>query len=517
MKSIYLFVLFILVHSVLIFPGSAAINKIPAGGEIFIGESGLDITPGIGDSTHIAWWYSSSDSEYDQPDDIQTITNPKSFFVDPDIYLGKEGKWFQWNNNAKGPLALFIRDPELDIKIWDGTLKKDITNGEIPIGNILNFAIKTNMRSIIYRPGYQPNDALYRIKILGGDGTRYYDYLIGKEGKEHKLMNLPVNQESWFWISPPGKQDTPALDDGWNTGALDNSGKLFYKPGFYTVWVECDANNLKNNYKAPDGSDYTGKTVSYIKSIKLLPSSDENSEEIFNFEESESSNSDYSVEDLYYKGLGLSNDGKHDEAIEYYNKAIELDPVNAGKSWEGLGRSYYQMGKLDEAIENYKKAIDLDPLDAADSWSQIGRIYSDLKNYEESVKAYANALELRPNDYYDLIFIAYSLEELHRYEDAIVMREKALTVPTDISDFEQLANDYIKIGEYQKAIDTYNRALVIDPRDASMWGHIGETYEMMGEYQKAIDIFNECQTKNLRSCSLYCVPSMQETEDFQNL
>ena len=97
------------------------------------------------------------------------------------------------------------------------------------------------------------------------------------------------------------------------------------------------------------------------------------------------------------------------------------------------------------------------------------------------------------------------------------MREKALTVPTDISDFEQLANDYIKIGEYQKAIDTYNRALVIDPRDASMWGHIGETYEMMGEYQKAIDIFNECQTKNLRSCSLYCVPSMQETEDFQNL
>lgn len=41
------------------------------------------------------------------------------------------------------------------------------------------------------------------------------------------------------------------------------------KAGVYTVWVECNANSMKDQYKSPDGSDYTGKTISAVKSVKI--------------------------------------------------------------------------------------------------------------------------------------------------------------------------------------------------------------------------------------------------------
>jgi len=42
-----------------------------------------------------------------------------------------------------------------------------------------------------------------------------------------------------------------------------------YKAGTYTVWAECNANGMKDQYTAPDGSDYTGKTISAVKSVQI--------------------------------------------------------------------------------------------------------------------------------------------------------------------------------------------------------------------------------------------------------
>jgi Tfp pilus assembly protein PilF len=190
--------------------------------------------------------------------------------------------------------------------------------------------------------------------------------------------------------------------------------------------------------------------------------------------------------------------------------------AETAEEWYDKGYELSDLGKYEESITAFEKAIELDPPNAADSWGYIGRAYSKMNNSEESVRAYEKALELNPNDYYNLIFMAYGLEDLQKYEEAIAAREKAIALPKDVSDYDNIARDYEKLGNYQKVIDTYKRALVISPRDASIWGHIGETYEKIGEYQKAIDTFDECQFKGLKSCSIYCVPSMKETEDYKN-
>ena len=57
----------------------------------------------------------------------------------------------------------------------------------------------------------------------------------------------------------------------------------------------------------------------------------------------------------YNKGIDLAEQGKYDEAIEYFNSAIETDPQDA-KVWYNKGVVLTLQGKYDEAIQAYDKS-----------------------------------------------------------------------------------------------------------------------------------------------------------------
>jgi len=62
--------------------------------------------------------------------------------------------------------------------------------------------------------------------------------------------------------------------------------------------------------------------------------------------------------------------GKHDEAINAYDKAIELDPKDAS-AWYNKGHALNRLEKHDGAIKAYDKAIELDPKYAS-AWYNKG-------------------------------------------------------------------------------------------------------------------------------------------------
>ena len=65
--------------------------------------------------------------------------------------------------------------------------------------------------------------------------------------------------------------------------------------------------------------------------------------------------------DAYYKkGLSLSTIEKYTEAIACYDKAIEIDPMNAD-AYNNKGLSLYYLGYNDEAIACYDKALEINP------------------------------------------------------------------------------------------------------------------------------------------------------------
>jgi len=63
---------------------------------------------------------------------------------------------------------------------------------------------------------------------------------------------------------------------------------------------------------------------------------------------------------LNNKGVDLYNLGKYEEAIEWYNKAITIDP-NFLKALINKGLALQNLGKYQEAIDCYDKVLVLDP------------------------------------------------------------------------------------------------------------------------------------------------------------
>jgi len=67
-------------------------------------------------------------------------------------------------------------------------------------------------------------------------------------------------------------------------------------------------------------------------------------------------------EDYYYRGMEFFAEGKLDESIGAYEKALEEDP-NYADALHALAMAYANKDRLDEAIELGKRLIQVDPGD----------------------------------------------------------------------------------------------------------------------------------------------------------
>ncbi len=56
----------------------------------------------------------------------------------------------------------------------------------------------------------------------------------------------------------------------------------------------------------------------------------------------------------------MKNLGRYDEAIRYYDKALEIDPEYV-YAWNGKGCALDYLRRYDEAIRCYDKALEIGP------------------------------------------------------------------------------------------------------------------------------------------------------------
>jgi len=97
--------------------------------------------------------------------------------------------------------------------------------------------------------------------------------------------------------------------------------------------------------------------------------------------------------------------GKLSEFVEMFENSVELnaEPEKKATIYNGIGNFCYGSGQLNDAISFYSKAIDLDPVRPI-YYSNKGLMYASLSKWEEAVIFHKKAIELRklaPNDPYE--------------------------------------------------------------------------------------------------------------------
>merc|ERR1711974_176884 len=95
-------------------------------------------------------------------------------------------------------------------------------------------------------------------------------------------------------------------------------------------------------------------------------------------------------------GNTLLRESKHDEAIEKYTEAINLNPYNA-IYYANRAAAYTSLRRHDKAIEDCKKAVAVDPT-YGKAYSRMGLAYFSLGRYHEAVHAYESAKKLDPEN-----------------------------------------------------------------------------------------------------------------------
>lgn len=91
-------------------------------------------------------------------------------------------------------------------------------------------------------------------------------------------------------------------------------------------------------------------------------------------------------------GRALARQGKTDEAVGHYRRAIEQDPSSAGAR-VGLGSALASVQQFEQGAEELRRALDIDPRSAS-AHVNLGGILAHLGQDEEAIQHYRAALAM---------------------------------------------------------------------------------------------------------------------------
>jgi Flp pilus assembly protein TadD len=93
-------------------------------------------------------------------------------------------------------------------------------------------------------------------------------------------------------------------------------------------------------------------------------------------------------------GQALASEGRFDEAIEHYKKALETDP-DPGLAHSNLGAALAELGRFEEAMQSFEHSVRSDP-ECIEGHVNLGRGLSMQGRFDEATEHLSEALRLDP-------------------------------------------------------------------------------------------------------------------------
>ena len=162
-------------------------------------------------------------------------------------------------------------------------------------------------------------------------------------------------------------------------------------------------------------------------------------------------------EALKDKGNDAFRNRKYAEAIDWYTKAIDVDPNCEGAAalYSNRAASYSSMGHHDKAIEDAEKCILLRP-DWVKGYFRKGTALEAMNRLDDCCKAFEDALKTEPNN-------GEVQENVNTLRAKVKERNEKVT-PNACTTMEQaktIGNSLFAHGKYDRASEFYGRAIAL--------------------------------------------------------
>jgi serine/threonine protein kinase len=177
------------------------------------------------------------------------------------------------------------------------------------------------------------------------------------------------------------------------------------------------------------------------------------------------SNSSESAAEWNNKGKSLAQVGEHEQALEYYARALTLAPSNS-VGWNNFAISLSMLGDNDRAERAYTICLGIGNGSAETYANYAAHILraADAMRFEEALALCDRALKLDPKLLVGLINKAAVLNALDRFPEAAQIATQATKIdPAHPHGWVELGTAYWKMGRRSKAIKCAKKALKLDP------------------------------------------------------
>jgi tetratricopeptide (TPR) repeat protein len=120
----------------------------------------------------------------------------------------------------------------------------------------------------------------------------------------------------------------------------------------------------------------------------------------------------------------LSQQGRHEEAIEEAKQAISLDP-NTADSYLALAGTLSLAGRPSEALRMVKRAMRLNPYYPPSYLYGLGMAHFGMRNYRQAAESLERAMALNPDDRWSARLLLASYGHLGRKKEATGLMKNA--------------------------------------------------------------------------------------------
>ncbi len=176
-----------------------------------------------------------------------------------------------------------------------------------------------------------------------------------------------------------------------------------------------------------------------------------------------------------HAGNAAETEGRNDEAVKHYRKAVALDPT-FGDAHNNLGLAYAKQGRLEDAMAEWRRAIEVQPGHPRAHFN-LGRAQEERGSLAEAAESY---------------------------------RKSVAGDPRNAAAFVNLGNVLKALGQLEQAERAYQQALEVHPEYAGAHYNLGLLYSRQRRYAQAVTAFE-------KACRLGMAPACESEKQARSI
>jgi tetratricopeptide (TPR) repeat protein len=193
---------------------------------------------------------------------------------------------------------------------------------------------------------------------------------------------------------------------------------------------------------------------------------------------------------VYYLGIAQREAKQSQQAVATFEEALheaqleeDDDFVNA-KFYFNYGAAAEQAGLYNKAADLLRKSIALDPENSAEACNYLGYMWADHNmNLEEAETMIRRALQSEPNNasYLDSLgWVEFRKGQFDRALDDLLRAAKTAEREDPVV-FEHIGDTYLKLNRTREALEAWQKALSLDPKNKNLADKIQAAKKMIGK------------------------------------